>query len=45
MRQIASELCLSYNTISTYRARVLTKLGVKTDADVIRYALKHGLAE
>ena len=44
VRQIASELCLSYNTISTYRARVLTKLGVKTDADVIRYALRHGIA-
>ena len=43
--QIAAELCLSYNTISTYRSRVLAKLGLRTDADIIKYALKHGLAE
>lgn len=45
VRQIATELCLSYNTISTYRARVLTKLGFTTDADLIRYTLRHGLAD
>jgi two-component system, NarL family, invasion response regulator UvrY len=45
VRQIADELCLSYNTISTYRSRVLGKLGLRTDADVIRYALKHSLAD
>ena len=45
VRQIATELCLSYSTLSTYRSRVLTKLGVKTDAEVIRYALRHGLAD
>jgi DNA-binding NarL/FixJ family response regulator len=45
VRQIATELCLSYNTISTYRARVLTKLGLTTDADLIRYTMRHGLAE
>ncbi len=43
--QIASELCLSYNTINTYRARVLAKLGLKTDSDIVRYALRHGLVE
>jgi two-component system, NarL family, invasion response regulator UvrY len=45
VRQIATELCLSYNTISTYRARVLTKLGFTTDADLIRYTMRHGLAD
>jgi DNA-binding NarL/FixJ family response regulator len=45
VRQIANELCLSYSTLSTYRSRVFTKLGVKTDAEVIRYALRHGLAD
>jgi two-component system invasion response regulator UvrY len=43
--QIAEVLHLSYNTISTYRARILSKLGLKGDADIIRYALKHGLAD
>jgi two-component system invasion response regulator UvrY len=45
VREIATDLCLSYNTISTYRARVLTKLNLKSDSDLIRYALHHGLAE
>jgi two-component system, NarL family, invasion response regulator UvrY len=44
VRQIATELSLSYNTISTYRARVLTKLGLTSDADVIRFAMRHGFA-
>ena len=45
VRQVADELCLSYNTISTYRSRILTKLGVETDAQLVRYALQHGLVE
>jgi two-component system invasion response regulator UvrY len=45
VRQIADDLCLSYNTISTYRSRILSKLGLKSDADVIRYALLRGLAD
>ena len=43
--RIADELCRSYNTISTHRPRVLTKLRLKTDAELIRYALRHGLVE
>jgi two-component system invasion response regulator UvrY len=42
---IASDLCLSYNTISTYRARVLRKLGLTSTAELMRYALQHGLTE
>jgi two-component system invasion response regulator UvrY len=45
VKQIADQLCLSYNTISTYRSRILTKLGLKTDAQLVRYALQHGLGE
>lgn len=44
-RQIADELCLSYSTISTYRLRILPKLGLKTDAEIVRYALRHQLVE
>jgi len=43
--QIADELCLSYNTISTYRARIFAKLGLKNDVQLVRYALQHGLAD
>ena len=45
VRQIASELCLSYNTISTYRSRIFSKLGLKNDAQLVRYALQHGLSD
>jgi two-component system, NarL family, invasion response regulator UvrY len=45
VNQIAADLCLSYNTISTYRARVLRKLGVRSTAELMRYALQHGLTE
>jgi two-component system, NarL family, invasion response regulator UvrY len=44
VNEIASHLALSVKTVSTYRARVLEKLGLSTTADLIRYAVHHGLA-
>jgi two-component system invasion response regulator UvrY len=41
--QIAEELSLSPKTISTYRERLLSKLRLKTTADLIRYAIMEGL--
>jgi two-component system, NarL family, invasion response regulator UvrY len=41
--EIAEELSLSVKTISTYRARVLEKLGVKNSAKIIQYAIRNGL--
>jgi DNA-binding NarL/FixJ family response regulator len=43
--QIAQELSLSVKTVSTYRSRVLEKLGLKTTAELMRYALERGLVE
>ena len=43
VKEIAGELALSEKTVSTYRARVLEKLGLHTTADLIRYAHSHGL--
>jgi len=40
VKQIADETALSVKTISTYRARILEKTGMKTTADLIRYALQ-----
>ncbi len=45
IREIAEDLMLSEKTISTYRSRVLSKLELKTTAELIRYALKEGLVE
>jgi DNA-binding NarL/FixJ family response regulator len=42
---IADELSLSVKTISTYRARVLEKMQMKSNAELARYAIKHGLVE
>ncbi|HEV8717078.1 MAG TPA: response regulator transcription factor [Candidatus Binatia bacterium] len=41
--EIAGELSLSVKTISTYRARVLEKLGLKNSAEITRYAIGNGL--
>jgi len=41
--EIAGELSLSPKTISTYRARVLEKLGVKNSAEIAQYAIRNGL--
>jgi len=38
--EIAENLSLSTTTISTYRARILVKMNIKTNADLIRYALE-----
>ncbi|MBT5471166.1 MAG: response regulator transcription factor [Nitrospina sp.] len=43
IKEIADELCLSINTISTYRARILQKMDLQNNAELIRYALKMGL--
>ena len=42
---IARELSLSVKTISTLRTRALRKLQLNTTADLIRYAIEHGLVE
>ena len=41
---IAKELALSVKTVSTYRSRVLLKLSLKSNAELIRYVLEHNLA-
>ncbi len=42
---IAKELSLSINTISTYRMRILEKMGLKNNAEITHYALKNRLVE
>lgn len=41
--QIALQLTLSANTISTYRARIFDKLQLHNPADLFAYAARHGL--
>ena len=42
---IATRLGISAKSVSTYRARLLTKLGLDSTAALIRYALAHGIAD
>jgi two-component system invasion response regulator UvrY len=41
--QIARELALSVKTISTYRGRVLEKMGLRNNAELMHYAMQHNL--
>jgi two-component system, NarL family, invasion response regulator UvrY len=42
---VSNELCLSVKTVSTYRARVLEKMSLATNADMTMYALRHDLIQ
>ena len=42
--EISKELDLSQKTVQTYRERMYKKLGLRTRADLVHYALAHGLA-
>lgn len=41
--EIAADMSLSVKTVSTYKTRILQKLGVRTTAELLRYALEHRL--
>lgn len=40
--EIAEELCLNVRTISTYRARILTKMNLKNNSEITNYCIKEG---
>ncbi len=43
--EIAAQLGLSVKTISTYRSRILEKMGMSSNAQLMRYAMRHGLVQ
>ena len=43
--RIAEKLSLSVSTVGTYRARLLRKLGLRQTAELVAYAVRHGLAD
>jgi len=43
LSEIAAQLSLSLNTVSTYRARVMEKLGTHNDVEIALYAVRHHL--
>ncbi len=43
INEISQELCLSPSTVSTYRARILRKLKLRNNAELVRYAMRNPL--
>ncbi|MEJ2682896.1 MAG: response regulator transcription factor [Candidatus Sulfobium sp.] len=45
IKEIADELALSVKTVSTYRSRILDKMGLKSNAALTHYAIQNKLVE
>jgi DNA-binding NarL/FixJ family response regulator len=45
IKEIAAEMALSEKTIGTYRMRIAKKLGLGSNVELTRYALKHRLVD
>lgn len=43
LKEIGGRLGVSPKTVSSFRTRLLEKMGLKTNADLVRYALEHRL--
>jgi len=43
--QVAEQLALSVKTVSTYRTRILEKMGMNSNAELTHYAIKEGLVD
>lgn len=44
-REISAELTLSIKTVATYRARVLEKMGFRSNTELVSYAIRNRLAD
>lgn len=45
LTSIAERLCLSIKTVSTHKSNLLQKMNMSNQAELIRYAIRHGLAD
>ncbi|MDB6149786.1 MAG: Response regulator, LuxR family [Chthoniobacter sp.] len=43
VKEAANDLCLSVKTISTYRSRILQKMNLKNNSQLMHYAMRHKL--
>jgi len=44
LKSIANELCISEKTVSTYRSRIMEKMKMSNNSNLIRYVLEHNLS-
>ena len=45
IKQIAAELAISISSVNTYRVRIFDKIGLTSNAAIIRYAIEHGIVD
>ena len=45
VNQIADSFAVSNKTVSTHKARLMEKMGIRTNAELVRYAMTNGLVE
>jgi DNA-binding NarL/FixJ family response regulator len=45
LTEIGSQILVSVKTVATHRARILEKLGVASNAELVQYAMRHGLVD
>jgi DNA-binding NarL/FixJ family response regulator len=45
LTEIGDRLHVSVKTVSTYRARIMEKMQMKSNAELTRYAMMHGLMD
>jgi len=45
VKQVADKLAISISSVNTYRGRIFTKLHLRSNAELIRYAIHHGMVK
>lgn len=45
LTEIAVQMCVSVKTIGSHRSRILEKLGVSSNAELVQYAVRHALVD
>lgn len=45
LTEIGVQMCVSVKTIGTHRGHILEKLGVASNAELVQYAVRHGLVD
>lgn len=45
LTEIGTRLCISVKTVGSHRSRILEKLGVQSNAELVQYAMRHGLVD
>jgi DNA-binding NarL/FixJ family response regulator len=45
LNEVATKLSISNKTVSSHKARLMQKMGLRSNAELVRYGVLHGLAD